>query len=478
MYKAKVVRTLATSASIIALFMTVMAIQVSAVTGQEEIKKFTLVAKRADVVIGDNVVFKAMTWDGTLPGPLMVVDEGDEVEITVKNEDDITHGLSMHAANTQTSSFVGNIAAGDTKTLSFKAESPGVFMYHCAPGGHGIMTHTMGGMFGMFIVEPKTKYKLEESLGRLPDLKIYIAQHEIYANGRDFFDGKQLYVMFNGYTFRYVKEPIQVRPGDYLRIYYQNIGPNLTSTFHVVGGIWDYMYSQGNPKNVTVGGQSVLSGPTDSWVIEWQVPDAEGSYTFVSHAFGTQAIKGTIGIFSAKYDAPRIEDVSSVGPTSTVPDQPKRVVSPFGISPDLDVPSRFQQGEVIKIQIVGNSYWPKIAEVPQGAEVTWVNEDVFDLLDGELTGRHDVAVNEGPKTFVSPKLGHAESYTIELTELGEYRYTCTIHPYMQGVVRVVPAGLTSTESTWLLPLASVLALVGVALLGYTLWRKVIRSGGA
>ncbi len=402
----------------------------------EPTKRFELVARQADLVVDEGVVFKAFTFNGTMPGPLLVVEEGDTVEITVRNEDSITHGLSIHAANTQTSLFVGNLKAGETKTLTFKADFPGVFMYHCAPGGHGIMTHTMGGMFGMIVVEPKRKYKLEEQLGRAPDLKIYVIQHEVYANGRDFFDGKPLYVMFNGYNFRYVNEPIPARPGDYIRFYYLNVGPNLVSTFHAVGGVWNYIYYQGNPNNVMVGAQSVVSGPTDSWVIEWQVP-AEGPFTLVTHAFGTQTIKGAIGVINSKADAPRITEVRSEGPSLSVPSDPKRIVAPFAVgSADLDRPVRFRPGDTVQIQMVGNSFWPKIAEVPVGTAVTWVNEEVFDLLDGERTGRHNAVAVSGPETFASPLLGHAEQWTFTFTKPGEYEYLCAIHPYMRAKVRV------------------------------------------
>jgi nitrite reductase (NO-forming) len=401
-----------------------------------ETKKFELITKSSDLLIYEGIVFKAMTFNGTSPGPLLLVEEGDTVEVTVRNEDTINHGLSIHAANTQTSLFVGNIAPGQAKTLTFKADFPGVYMYHCAPGGQGILTHTLGGMYGMIVVEPKKKYKLQEQLGRPPDLKIYILQHEIYSNGRDSFEGKHLYVMFNGYNFRYLKDPIPARPGDYVRFYYLNVGPNLVSTFHAVGGIWKYIYYGGNPNNLMVGTQSVVSGPTDSWVIEWRVP-AEGPFLFVTHVFGTQTIKGGIGLISSKADATRVKEVRSQGPTLPLPEKPKRVVAPFEIgSPDLDRPVRFQPGEMVMLQMVGNSFWPKVAEVLAGTEVTWVNMEVFDLLDGELTGKHNAVAVKGPENFASPVLGHADEYTFKFTKPGEYEYFCTIHPYMKAMVRV------------------------------------------
>lgn len=416
-------------------------------TFAQETKRFELVATSETINIGEGVNFKGFTFNGTSPATQIVVQEGDTVEITVRNEDTVTHGLSMHAANTQTSNEVGNIAPGETKTLTFTADYPGVFMYHCAPGGHGIMAHTMAGQFGMIVVLPNEPYQLEEELQRQPDLEVFLVQHEVYADGRDFFDGKALYVMFNGEAFRYVKEPIPARPGDYVRFYFLNVGPNLTSTFHAVGGIWDYVYYGGNPNNLMEGTQSVIAGPTDSWVIEWVVP-AEGPFTLVSHAFGTQAIKGAVGILAASEDAERVGEIRSEGPTTPIAEDPKRFVDPFGLgSEDLDLPVRFRDGDSMQIQMVGNSFWPKRAEVPTGSTVTWINEDVFDFLDGERTGKHNAVVvsGEGNERFASPLLNHAETFSHTFQEPGEYEYICSIHPYMRAKLTVYDDGSSSTE---------------------------------
>lgn len=402
----------------------------------EPIKRFILIAQRSTLTIDEGVVHKGFTYNGTLPGPLMLVNEGDNVEITVKNADSVTHGLSVHAANTQTSLKVANLSAGAVKTLNFKADVPGVYMYHCAPGGHGIMTHTMGGMFGMLVVEPKHKYALEEELGHAPDIKVYLVQHETYANGRDFFDGHPLYVSFNGYNFRYVNQPIAARPGDYIRFYYVNVGPNLTATFHAVGGIWNYSYPQGNPANKQVGGQSILAGPSDSYVVDWQVP-AAGPFTLVSHALGTQAAKGAVGIISAKEEVFRPNVVRSEGPNLALPIPPKRVVDPFGIgTSDVDRTSHFHDGDPVLIQMVGNSFHPKIVEVPVNTEVGWVNEDVFDVLDGERSGKHSILTTTGAELFASPELLHADKFTHQFTRPGDYDYICPLHPYMKGKIKV------------------------------------------
>lgn len=407
-------------------------------------KRFLLIADENDVVIDEGVVFRAFTFNGTSPGPLIVVEEGDVVEIVVRNDGGYTHGLSIHAANTQTSKFVGSIAPKQEGRLLFKADFPGVYMYHCAPGGHGILTHTLAGMYGMVVVEPKKgSYLLEKQLGREPDIKVYLIQHEVYMNGRDFYDGKPVYVMFNGRVFRYVTEPIQARPGDYIRFYFLNVGPSLVSSFHAVGGIWEYVYKGGNPDNVEVGLQTVNAAPTESYVIEWRVP-AEGNFLIVSHAFGTQAIKGAVGIVAASANATPAPVILPNGPVAQPPANPKRVVAPFEpTSPDES--KTFLPGEKVMIQIVGNSFYPKIARVPVGSTITWVNEDVLSIGSGEITGQHNVAAVKGPVSFASQLLKNAEQFSFKIEKEGEYNYICGIHPYMKGtLVAYAAAGLPSS----------------------------------
>lgn len=170
------------------------------------------------------------------------------------------HGASIHSAYTQTSKYVGKVGPGESKSVVFKATMPGVYMYHCAPGGHAIPMHVLFGQYGMMVVKPKKKYKLEQILGKKPDIEIYLNQHEWYASGKDAIEGKPLYTTFNGELFRYVKDPIKGKPGDYVRIYFLNTGPNLLSTFHLVGIIWDYVYWQGHRMPSGPEGRRLLQG--------------------------------------------------------------------------------------------------------------------------------------------------------------------------------------------------------------------------
>ncbi len=415
--------------------------------GTKPDKKFTLVMAEGEIALGNGVIYHGFTVNGTIPGPTLIMDEGDVVELTVVNNGEVPHGVSLHAAYTQTSKYFGKIFAGETRTHTFRVTYPGVYMYHCAPGGHAIPMHTLLGQYGMMVVKPKKqKFKMDEVMGRGPDLELYMVQHELYASGKEAVEGKPAYVMFNGSLFRYVASPIKVRPGDFVRINFLNVGPNILSTFHLVGIIWDFAYWQGlpNPENTLVGGQSVLAGPTDSWVVDFRVPPDEGNYLIVNHAFGSTT-RGTIGILAATKDAVRSPTVLADGPTYTPEDFAKlkakavRTISPFEPGSDeLAAPVRLANGEKkMRISIIGNSYYPKVVAVPSGTTIEWTNDDVFAFFDGEFSGVHDVKKgNKGPSDFWSPMLGHGEKWSVTLTEKGEYNYFCTPHPYMEGIIRV------------------------------------------
>jgi nitrite reductase (NO-forming) len=415
--------------------------------GTKPDKSFTIKMSEGETFLGNGVMYKGFLIDGKIPGPTLIADEGDVIEFTVDNQGTVPHGVSIHAAYTQTSKYFGKIPPGEKRTHLFRAVYPGVYMYHCAPGGHAIPMHVLLGQYGMMIIRPKKeKYRMEVELGKKPDIELYLLQHELYASGKEATEGKALYTMFNGKLFRYAESPIKARPGDFVRIYFLNVGPNNLSTFHLVGIIWDYAYWQGipSPSNTFVGGQTVLAGPSDSWVIDFRVPNDEGAYLMLTHAVGS-ATRGAIGILKAEKNIERSLQTLADGPSYTKEEleaakaKAVRFISPHEPgSDDLRNPVRIapeQKNATVLIQ--GNSYYPKVIEVTPGTTIEWVNEDVFTYFDGEFAGIHNVVGIKGPESFASPMLGHAERFSVKFTKEGEYSYMCTPHPYMKGIVRVV-----------------------------------------
>lgn len=414
--------------------------------GTKADRHFTITMGEGETFLGNGVAYKGFLIDGKIPGPTLIAEEGEVIEFTVDNKGTVPHGVSIHAAYTQTSKYFGKIPPGEKRTHLFRASYPGVYMYHCAPGGHAIPMHVLLGQYGMIVVKPKNKYKLETQLGKKPDIELYLIQHELYASGKEATEGKALYTMFNGKLFRYAESPVKARPGDYVRIYFLNVGPNNLSTFHLVGIIWDYAYWQGmpNPENTYVGGQTVLAGPSDSWVVEFRVPDDEGAYLMLTHAVGS-ATRGAIGILSAARNAERTTPILAEGPSYSAEElrahvqKAVRTIAPHEPgSEDLKYPTRVPKGEkTARVTIQGNSYYPKVLEVHPGTTVEWVNEDVFTFFEGEFAGIHNVLGFQGPEPFASPMLGHAERFSYTFTKEGEYKYMCTPHPYMKGMIKVV-----------------------------------------
>jgi len=412
-------------------------------------KSFTIRLHEGKTYLGNGVVYEGFLIDGKIPGPTIIVNEGDVVEFNIANDGAIPHGASIHSAYTQTSKYVGQIMPGTTKSVKFRAMTPGVFMYHCAPGGHAIPMHVMAGQYGMMVVRPKPgSYKLEQELGRGPDVELFLTQHELYASGRNALSAEADYTMFNGRLFRYVEEPIIARPGDYVRINFMNIGPNHLSTFHIVGIVWDYIYWQGHPEARLPGGQTVTAGPSDSFVIEFRMPADTGSYTMLTHKVRSST-RGAIGLIVADTEA-EVEPnrmILSEGPSHTKEEmetyiaEATRIISPFGIGTHpVDRPVRIaNEVKETHVTITGNSYHPKVVEIAPGTKVTWTNEDVFTYLGGEFSGIHNavaIKMPQGAAGFATPMLMHAESGSHVFETPGEYEYICAPHPYMKGMIIV------------------------------------------
>ncbi|MFU8803942.1 MAG: plastocyanin/azurin family copper-binding protein [Bradymonadaceae bacterium] len=424
--------------------------------------EFTIELHEGRTYLGQGVIYDGFLTNGSIPGPTLRAKQGDIIKFNVRNAGTVPHGASIHAAYTQTSKYVGQIPPGETRSVTFRATYPGVFMYHCAPGGHAIPMHVMAGQYGMIVIEPEQTYKLEEELGHPPDVSLYVVQHEVYASGKDAVESNPAYAAFNGQPFRYVEDPIAVRPGDYIRIYYMNVGPNLLSTFHFVGLIWDYVYWQGHPEARLPGGQTVTAGPSDSFVIELRIPPDEGAYTMLTHVVG-YATRGTIGLLVAEAGIERPDVVLADGPSFTEAELTPllegavRTIAPFKPgSRELEYPVRYGADiDEVVVMIKGNSYNPSVIEIEPGTTVTWINDEVFGYMAGEFSGIHNAVSTSAPEAFATPLLGHGEKASVTFTESGEYTYICTPHPYMQGriIVRTPPEpeegprGCTATGGT-------------------------------
>lgn len=240
-----------------------------------------MTAQVTDIEISAGVVYNAWTFNGTVPGPVLRVIEGDTLIFTLKNKDSsLPHSMDFHAVHASPSSKFVDVMPGEEGTFIYSTSSPGVFMYHC--GTSPVLAHIANGMYGMIIVEPKAGYPSDGQIDR----EYTLVQSEWYKEHSydAFMNDEPDYVVFNGNDYGLVNSPLLAKTGDTVRIYVSNAGPNEVSSFHVVGTIMDRVYMDGNPRNIQYGLQTVMLPASGGAVVEFTVTE-EGDYPIVTHQF-------------------------------------------------------------------------------------------------------------------------------------------------------------------------------------------------
>jgi len=264
-------------------------------------KTITVVAKDATLLVAKDVPYAAWTFDGTIPGRTLRVVEGDTVSFTLKIDHTAAtgHSLDFHSAKTPPDQSYRTIQPGEELSFDFVARYPGAFMYHC--GTPPVLMHLGAGMYGAMIVDPKEGWSPAQELIFVQS-DFYVMEGENGVTVPDFSrmlgHGSMDYVAFNGYANQYVEQPIKVKAGEPVRIFVVNAGPNVWSSFHVVGTIFDRACVNANPKNELFGLQSITIGPGDGACVEFTL-DEPGTYPAVNHAFG-HAAHGAVALLQAE----------------------------------------------------------------------------------------------------------------------------------------------------------------------------------
>jgi nitrite reductase (NO-forming) len=297
------------------------------------------------VEIAPGVKFSAWTFGDQVPGPTVRARVGDRIKFSMTNRSDepvpglqivaapMMHSMDFHAAMVSPQDKYRSIAPGQTIEFEFTLNYPGIFMYHC--GTPMILEHIASGMYGAVIVEPRAGYPTKV------DREYVVIQSEFYAKpdpGKRKVDGAPLYVLdterlrdarpthtvFNGVHNGMVKDPLPAKVGERVRLHVLNVGPSRTSSFHVVGTIFDRVWFEGNPDNQFRGMQTVLLGSSNSATVEFMIPE-EGSYIMVDHHFAN-ASQGAIGLVSTAVKPPATELEHHNMPASATPTDPDAVV--------------------------------------------------------------------------------------------------------------------------------------------------------
>lgn len=265
-----------------------------------------LVTTEVEGKLGEGSSYRYWTFNNTVPGPFIRVRVNDTVTVNMKNAIESTH---IHSVDFHAVTGPGGGAAvtqappGQTKSFTFKALQAGLYVYHCATPM--VAQHITNGMYGMILVEPEG--------GLAPvDREFYIMQGELYtaerhgSSGRHEFslqkmlDEKPEHMMFNGNMMALTKtHKLEANVGETVRIFFGVGGPNLTSSFHVIGEIFDRVYDQASltsPPLTNV--QTTLVPPGGATMVEFKV-DYPGNYLIVDHALA-RAEKGLAGILVVK----------------------------------------------------------------------------------------------------------------------------------------------------------------------------------
>lgn len=258
-----------------------------------------------DMELADGVTYNFWTFGGTVPGSFIRIREGDTVEFRLKNHHSSTmaHNIDLHAVTgTGGGAEASFTLPGHESQFTFKALKPGLYVYHCATAP--VAMHIANGMYGLILVEP------EEGMEPV-DREFYVMQGDFYTDGATGetgtqafsmdkgIDEKPTYVVFNGSDGSLVGEgALKAKAGEKIRMYVGNGGPNLVSSFHIIGEIFDRVYVEGGSRyqeNV----QTTLIPSGGAAIVEFTV-DIPGTYTLVDHSIFRAMHKGAMGLLEVE----------------------------------------------------------------------------------------------------------------------------------------------------------------------------------
>ena len=255
--------------------------------------------------LADGVEYTMWTFGGSVPGKFIRVREGDLVELHLKNASSSTvpHNIDLHAVTGPGGGAANSLTMpGQESIFTFTALNPGLYVYHCATSP--VPMHMANGMYGMILVEPKG------GLAKV-DREFYVMQSEFYTKGDHGAKGvqeldmekgveeKPTYVVFNGSVDALTGDKaLKAKAGERVRIFIGDAGPNLTSSFHVIGEVFDNVYVEGGTvaqHNV----QTTMIPAGGSSIVEFGVENP-GDLILVDHSIFRAFNKGTLGMIKVE----------------------------------------------------------------------------------------------------------------------------------------------------------------------------------
>jgi nitrite reductase (NO-forming) len=264
-----------------------------------------LEVRELELEIAEGVRYTFWTFGGTVPGKFIRVRQGDTVELHLQNHQNnkMPHNIDLHAVTGPGGGAASTFTApGHQSRFTFKALNQGLYVYHCATAPVGM--HIANGMYGLILVEPP------EGLAPV-DKEFYLMQGDFYTVGKYREKGLQpfdmqkaieenaTYVLFNGAEGALTGErALKVKTGEKVRLFVGNGGPNLVSSFHVIGEIFDRAYREGGTlyqENV----QTTMIPAGGSAILEFHV-EVPGTYVVVDHSIFRAFNKGAVAMIKAE----------------------------------------------------------------------------------------------------------------------------------------------------------------------------------
>ncbi|MBX3090781.1 MAG: multicopper oxidase domain-containing protein [Cryobacterium sp.] len=264
----------------------------------ETVHSYTFTVGDTNTEVAPGVSQDLWTYNGTAPGPTLRGKVGDKFVITLVNDGTIGHSIDFHAGSLAPDEPMKTIQPGEQLTYTFTATKSGIWLYHCSTAPMSM--HIANGMFGAVIIDPPGLPEVDQEF-LLVQSEYYLGPQGGVADVTRIATQNPDLVTFNGYADQYMHRPIKVTAGERVRIWVLDAGPNRPSSFHVVGGQFDTVFSEGDyllkvgGSTGTGGAQALSLQPAQGGFVEMTFPEA-GNYSFVTHIM-SDAEKGAMGIF-------------------------------------------------------------------------------------------------------------------------------------------------------------------------------------
>ena len=258
--------------------------------------RLTLEVEEVIEEVSPGVTQTRWTFGGTAPGPVIRGKVGDRFEITLVNGGSIGHSIDFHAGALAPDRPMRTIPPGETLTYTFTATQAGIWMYHCST--MPMSMHIANGMHGAVIIDPPDLAPVDREYV-LVQSELYLGAQEGVADADKIASATPDLVVFNGYADQYVHRPLPAAVGERVRVWVLDAGPNILSSFHVVGSQFDTVYAEGQYRlrpDDPGGAQTIGLLPAQGGFVELTFPEA-GNYPFVTHRM-SDAERGARGVFS------------------------------------------------------------------------------------------------------------------------------------------------------------------------------------